>query len=70
MNFSFKRLFVAGAIATLAPAQNQTAKPEMSENAFKNIQVLKGIPVDEFMGTMGLFSGALSVCCGDCHTGA
>jgi photosynthetic reaction center cytochrome c subunit len=46
------------------------AKPLMSEVAFKNIQVLKGIPVDEFMGTMGLFSGALSVCCGDCHTGA
>src|SRR5262245_25276787 len=22
------------------------------------------------MGTMGLFSAALSVCCGDCHTGA
>src|SRR5271169_4925070 len=46
------------------------AKPLMSEVAFKNIQVLKGIPVDEFMGIMGLFSGALSVCCGDCHTGA
>ena len=42
----------------------------MSEVAFKNIQVLKGIPVDEFMGTMGLFSAALSVCCGDCHVGA
>ena len=51
----------------LAQAQNQ---PQMSEAAFKNIQVLKGIPVDEFMGTMGLFSAALSVCCGDCHTGA
>ena len=35
----------------LAQAQNQ---PQMSEAAFKNIQVLKGIPVDEFMGTMGL----------------
>ena len=46
------------------------ATPQMSEQAFKNIQVLKGIPVDEFMGTMGLFSAALSVCCGDCHTGA
>src|SRR5438094_7678845 len=50
-----------------APA---AALPQMSEEAFKNIQVLKGIPVDEFMGTMGLFSAALSVCCGDCHTGA
>ncbi|HVV45002.1 MAG TPA: photosynthetic reaction center cytochrome c subunit family protein [Bryobacteraceae bacterium] len=45
-------------------------RPEMSEKAFKNVQVLKGIPVDEFMGTMGLFSAALSYCCGDCHVGA
>ena len=45
-------------------------RQQMSDVAFKNIQVLKGIPVDEFMGTMGLFSAALSVCCGDCHTGA
>ena len=44
--------------------------PQMSEEVFKNIQVLKGMPVDEFMGTMGLFSAALSMCCGDCHTGA
>src|SRR5205085_3166064 len=52
-------------------AQGQAApRPQLSEEAFKNIQVLKGIPVDEFMGTMGLFSAALTVCCGDCHTGA
>jgi hypothetical protein len=43
---------------------------EMSEQHFKNVTVLKGIPVDEFMGTMGLFSAALSFCCKDCHTGA
>ena len=43
---------------------------QMSESAFKNIQTLKGIPVDEFMGTMGLFSAALTFCCKDCHTGA
>ncbi|MGA2716618.1 MAG: photosynthetic reaction center cytochrome c subunit family protein [Bryobacteraceae bacterium] len=62
-------LFTAGASLQ---AQTQTAppKPLMSEKAFKNIQVLKGIPVDEFMGTMGLFSAALNSCCGDCHTGA
>jgi len=59
--------------AGMALAQGQApaaARPQMSEEAFKNIQVLKGIPVDEFMGIMGLFSAALSVCCGDCHTGA
>src|SRR5204862_2503913 len=55
----------------LAQGQPQAAaRPQMAEEAFKNIQVLKGIPVDEFMGTMGLFSAALSVCCGDCHVGA
>ena len=85
MKFPFQRLIVSGAVASVilvagfrvsqhSPvvfAQAQVPpKPQMSEAAFKNIQVLKGIPVDEFMGTMGLFSAALSVCCGDCHTGA
>jgi photosynthetic reaction center cytochrome c subunit len=42
-------------------------RPQMSEEAFKNVQVLKGIPVDEFMGTMGIFSAALSMCCLECH---
>ncbi len=54
-------------------AQAQTAKagaadkPQMSEDAFKNIQVLRGIPVNEFMGTMGFFSASLSMNCVDCH---
>ncbi len=42
-------------------------KPPMSEEVFKNIQVLKGIPVDEFMGTMGVFSAALGMSCENCH---
>lgn len=47
------------------------AKPgETAGQHFKNVTVLKNIPVDEFMGTMGLFSAALSFCCKDCHTGA
>ena len=66
-------VLIAGALATRGVdlfGQAAATRPQMSEQAFKNIQVLKGIPVDEFMGTMGLFSAALSVCCGDCHTGA
>ena len=39
----------------------------MAEDVFKNIQVLKGIPVDEFMGTMGFFSASLGLNCTDCH---
>jgi len=45
----------------------QTPRPQMSEEVFKNVQVLKGIPVDEFMDTMGMFSAALSLNCIDCH---
>src|SRR6187455_3382984 len=44
-------------------AQNQM----LAENVFKNITVLRGIPVDEFMGTMGVFSSSLGLNCTDCH---
>ena len=43
------------------------SKPPMAEEVFKNVQVLKGIPVDEFMGTMGVFSAALGMSCENCH---
>jgi photosynthetic reaction center cytochrome c subunit len=42
-------------------------KPQMSEDVFKNVQVLRGIPVNEFMGTMGFFSASLGMNCIDCH---
>jgi cytochrome c2 len=47
---------------------NGQQKPEMSEQAFKNIRVLKGIPVDQFMATMGFFSASLGETCTDCHS--
>jgi photosynthetic reaction center cytochrome c subunit len=46
-----------------APAE----KPPLAEEVFKNVQVLRGIPMDEFMGTMGFFASALSLNCIDCH---
>jgi hypothetical protein len=42
--------------------------PEMSENVFKDIQVLKGIPVDEFLDSMGMFANALGYDCVSCHS--
>jgi hypothetical protein len=54
----------AGAIGAQAPAD----RPPMAEEVFKNIQVLKGIPVDQFMGTMGFFSSSLGLNCTDCHS--
>jgi len=70
--------FATGAMPALLAAGQSSAQvaaatpatPQMSEKVFKNVQVLKGIPVDEFMGTMGVFTTSLSLCCGNCHTGA
>src|SRR5262245_26340359 len=50
------------------PPQAQAQRPPMAEEVFKNVQLLKGIPVDEFMDTMGMFAAALSLNCVDCHT--
>src|SRR5690242_7527481 len=67
---------VLAALASIAlwllnstPATGQAAPPKqlMSEQAFKNVTVLKGIPVDEFMNTMGFISAATNYNCIDCH---
>ena len=52
-----------------APAGQAPAQPPqpMAENVFKNIQVLKGIPADEFMDTMGMFAASLLYDCTGCH---
>ncbi len=39
----------------------------MAEQYFKNVQLLRGIPVDEFMDTMGMFAAATGMNCTDCH---
>ena len=57
-------LACAAMTAAQAPAPQ---RPPMAEEVFKNVQVLKGIPVDEFMGTMGFFSSSLGLNCTDCH---
>jgi hypothetical protein len=54
----------------LAAQTGGAERPQMAERAFKNIQVLKGIPVDDFMDTMGIMSAALGFDCVECHTGA
>src|SRR5207302_566907 len=46
----------------------QAQRPQMTVDVFKNVQILKGIPVDEFMDTMGMFSASTSMNCTDCHT--
>src|SRR3954467_2544044 len=49
------------------PAAPASPRAPMAEEVFKNVQILKGIPVDQFMGTMGFFSASLGLNCTDCH---
>lgn len=57
-------VFSLTVVAGQAP---QTQKPQLAEQVFKNVQVLRGISADEFLGTMGVFSAALGVSCENCH---
>jgi hypothetical protein len=60
-------LFGTRLLAAQAAPQD---KPLLADEVFKNIQVLKGIPVDDFLQTMGLMTAALQFDCSDCHVGA
>ncbi len=57
-------------MAAQAPQAASQARHRTSDQTFKNIQVLKGIPVDDFLGTMGVMSAALGLDCSECHQGA
>ena len=81
MMFRWRRVILAAAAAlfvyaigvrsistVVAAGQGaQAQSPPMAENVFKNIQVLKGIPADEFMDTMGMFASSLLFDCTGCH---
>jgi hypothetical protein len=60
-------LLGVAAAARQAPAPAAQG-PLMAENYFKNVQVLKGMPVDEFMDAMGMFSASLGYDCVSCHS--
>jgi len=51
----------------IVKAQQTAEKPLLSDQVFKNVQVMKGIPVDQFMATMGFFAASLGMSCEDCH---
>jgi hypothetical protein len=55
------------AVAALRGQTGAAERAPLSEEVFKNVQVLRGIPVNDFMGTMGIFSAALGMSCEDCH---
>jgi photosynthetic reaction center cytochrome c subunit len=57
-------------LAAVVPQAWTQDKAQTADQVFKNIQVLKGIPVDDFMGTMGLMSASVGYDCSECHIGA
>lgn len=66
------RLAASGIVCLILglPLCGQTTaqqKPLFAEDVFKNVQVLRGIPVNQFMDTMGFFSAALGYNCTNCH---
>jgi hypothetical protein len=50
-----------------APAQNTQERVPITDEVFKNIQLLKGIPVDTFFDAMGMFANAMGNDCTFCH---
>jgi len=62
-------LVLGPCLAARAPAGQTGApqKPLTAEDVFKNVQDLKGIPVNQFMEAMGFFSAALGYNCTNCH---
>jgi outer membrane lipoprotein-sorting protein len=59
------------ALSAIGVAGQQAAADRipLAEQVFKNVQVMKGVPADQFMGTMGYMSNSLSVNCTYCHLG-
>jgi photosynthetic reaction center cytochrome c subunit len=55
------------AVASVSGQAAQPEKPLMADDVFKNIQVLHGLTVDQFMGTMGFIASSLSMNCSECH---
>jgi len=56
-----------GAAAQSAPPQAAADKVPLSQEVFKSVEILKGIPVDTFFETMGMFANAMGNDCTFCH---
>jgi hypothetical protein len=78
MKFEWRRLFASmgAALACLiavvsargqTPPQSSQAGPQMAEEVFKGVALLKGIPVDTFFETMGMFASSMGDDCTFCH---
>jgi len=63
-------LVLLGAVASvrIAAQTAPAAQPLLTDQVFRNIQVLKGIPVDTFFDVMGMFASSMGEDCTFCHS--
>jgi photosynthetic reaction center cytochrome c subunit len=60
---------LAAASVRLSAQQARPAQgPLLTEQVFRNIQVLKGIPIDTFFDVMGMFASSMGEDCTFCHS--
>ena len=55
------------ATGTVAQTESSSPKPKLTEDVYKNIQTLKGIPADELIPAMQFITYSLGVECSYCH---
>lgn len=67
MSIAPKAIVLCAAFVTAVAGQTNAPGPQMSEEAYKDIRLLKGMPVDQFLDAMGFFSAATNLNCIDCH---
>jgi len=60
-------LIEIGVAAQARPPQASADKVPLSDEVFKSIQILKGLPIDTFFETMGMFASAMGNDCTFCH---
>src|SRR5262245_41256014 len=70
MTAASRAVAAAGILAFATAIGSAQTRPVMAEDVFKNVQVLKGIGVDDFMLTMGIMSAAVGSDCVGCHPSA
>lgn len=51
----------------IAQETTQPVKPKLARDVFKNVQVLRDLPEDQFWATMSFFADSLGVNCERCH---
>lgn len=68
IRYRIMSVFVLGAICAAQSSPSSTASSQKTaEQAYKNIQVLKGVPADQLIPTMQFITASLGVQCDFCH---